>query len=225
MGSSSGRSLCYISPAHNFVIGKGYGLSRLLPGHVTKARARTYWEKAGLHGNGETELARLMRAALAGDERAYTEFLRRAACLVRGFARRKVVQGGIDPEDIVQETLLAVHMKRHTWRDDAPVTPWLYAIARYKLIDAFRHRGRRVEIEIGEIAETFAQPEPETVSDREIGRVLETLAPGQRSVVAAVSVDGLSISETAKSLGMTETAVRVALHRGLTAIAQRFGRH
>jgi len=178
-----------------------------------------------LDGNGETELARLMRAAIAGDERAYTEFLRRAACLVRGFARRKVVQGGIDPEDIVQETLLAIHIKRHTWRDDAPVTPWLYAIARYKLIDAFRRRGRRVEIEIGEIMETFAEPERETVSERDIGRVLETLAPGQRSVVAAVSVEGLSISETAKSLGMTETAVRVALHRGLTAIAQRFGRH
>jgi RNA polymerase sigma-70 factor, ECF subfamily len=176
-------------------------------------------------GTDETELARLMRAALAGDERAYTEFLRRAACLVRGFARRKVVQGAIDPEDIVQETLLAIHTKRHTWRDDAPVTPWLYAIARYKLIDAFRHRGRRVEVEIGEIPETFAEPEPETVRDREIRRALETLAPGQRSVVAAVSVDGLSISETAKSLGMTETAVRVALHRGLTAIAQRVGRH
>jgi len=178
-----------------------------------------------LDGNDETELARLLRAALAGDERAYTEFLRRAACLVHGFARPKVVGGGIDPEDIVQETLLAIHMKRHTWRDDAPVTPWLYAIARYKLIDAFRRRGRRVEIELGEIPETFAAPAPEIVSDREIGRVLETLAPRQRSVVAAVSVDGLSIRETAKSLGMTETAVRVALHRGLTAIAQRFGRH
>jgi RNA polymerase sigma-70 factor, ECF subfamily len=178
-----------------------------------------------LEGTDETELARLLRAALAGDDRAYTEFLRRAACLVRGFARRKVAQGAIDPEDIVQQTLLAIHMKRHTWRDDAPITPWLYAIARYKLIDAFRRRGRRVEVEIGEIPETFAAPEPETVSDREIGRALETLAPGQRSVVAAVSLDGRSISETAKSLGMTETAVRVALHRGLTAIAQRFGRH
>jgi RNA polymerase sigma-70 factor, ECF subfamily len=144
---------------------------------------------------------------------------------VRGFARRRVAQGGIDPEDIVQETLLAIHMKRHTWREDAPVTPWLYAIARHKLVDALRRRGRRVEIAIGEITETFAEPEPETISAREVGRVLETLAPGQRSVVAAVSIDGLSISETAKSLGMTETAVRVALHRGLAAIAQRFGRH
>jgi RNA polymerase sigma-70 factor (ECF subfamily) len=178
-----------------------------------------------LDGTGETELARLLRAALAGDERAYTEFLRRAACLVHAFARRKVMRAGIDPEDIVQEALLAIHMKRHTWRDDAPVTPWLYAIARYKLIDAFRRRGRRVEIAIGEITETIAEPESETVSDREIGRALETLPPGQRSVVAAVSVDGLSVRETAESLGMTETAVRVALHRGLTAIAQRFGRH
>ena len=177
-----------------------------------------------MHGSDETELARLMRAAIAGDERAYGDFLQRAACLVRGFARRKIVQGGIDPEDIVQETLLAIHIKRHTWRQDAPVKPWLYAIANYKLIDAFRRRGRRVEIEIGEIAETFAEPEPETVSDREIGRVLQTLAPGQRSVVAAISVDGRSIGETAKRLGMSETAVRVALHRGLAAIAKRIGR-
>ena len=177
-----------------------------------------------MDGRDEAELARLMRAAIAGDERAYGDFLGRAACLVRGFARRKIVQGGIDPEDIVQETLLAIHMKRHTWRQDAPVTPWLYAIANYKLIDAFRRRGRRAEIEIGEIAETFAVPEAETISDREIGRALGTLTPGQRSVVAAVSVDGRSISETAKSLGMSETAVRVALHRGLAAIARRIGR-
>ncbi|WP_353645228.1 sigma-70 family RNA polymerase sigma factor [Mesorhizobium sp. WSM2239] len=177
-----------------------------------------------MDGSEESELARLMRAAIAGDERAYGEFLQRAACRVRGFARRKVAGGGIDPEDIVQETLLAIHMKRHTWRDDAPVMPWLYAIARYKLIDAFRRRGRRAEVEMGEILESFAEPEAETVSDREIGRALETLAPGQRSVVAAISVDGRSISETAKNLGMSETAVRVSLHRGLAAIARRFGR-
>ena len=177
-----------------------------------------------MNGAEEGELAGLMRAAIGGDEKAYAKFLRRAACLVRGFARRKIVQGGIDPEDVVQETLLAIHLKRHTWRDDGPVLPWVYAIARYKLIDAFRRQGRRVEIEIDAIADTFAQPEPETVSDREISRALATLAPGQRSVVAAVTVGGHSISETARNLGISEGAVRVALHRGLTAIAKRFGR-
>jgi RNA polymerase sigma-70 factor (ECF subfamily) len=163
-----------------------------------------------------------MRDAIAGDERAYGDFLQRAACIVRGFASRRITQGGIDPEDIVQETLLAIHLKRHTWRQDAPIMPWLHAIAKYKLIDAFRRRGRRAEIEIGDIAETFAEPASETVSSREIGYALATLAPGQRSVVTAISVDGRSIGETAKWLGMSEAAVRVAFHRGLAAIRGRF---
>jgi RNA polymerase sigma-70 factor (ECF subfamily) len=180
--------------------------------------------KAGLDGSAEQQLAGLLRAAIGGDERAYADFLGRAACLLRGFARRKITHGGIDPEDVVQETLLAVHMKRHTWQTDLPVTPWLYAVARYKLIDAYRRRGRRVEIEIEEIADLIAEPQAETARQWEIDRALESLAPGQRSVVAAISVDGRSIGETSRSLGMSEPAVRVALHRGLAAIAKRFGR-
>jgi len=175
-------------------------------------------------GKDEAELSRLMRAAIAGDERAYADFLHRIAALIRGFARRKIVQGGVDPEDVVQETLLAIHVKRHTWRQDAPVLPWIYAIARFKLIDAFRRRGRRIEIEIDEIAETFAEPEAETVSERDINRALDGLPPAQRSVVSSISVDGRSIGETAAKLGVSETAVRVSLHRGLAAIAKRFGR-
>lgn len=178
-----------------------------------------------LSGQDEKELAALLQAAIAGNEKAYAAFLTRTAAIVRGFARRKIVHGGIEPEDIVQETLLAIHTKRHTWITDEPVLPWIYAIARYKLIDAFRKRGRRVEIEIEEIAETVALEVAETVSARDIARVLDGLAPGQRSIVTAISIDGHSIGETATKFGMTETAVRVALHRGLRAIAKRFGRN
>ena len=175
-------------------------------------------------GKDEAELSRLLRAAIAGDERAYADFLHRIAALVRGFVRRKIVHGGVDPEDVVQETLLAIHVKRHTWRADAPVLPWVYAIARFKLVDAFRRRGRRIEVEIDEIAETFAEPEAETVSDRDVNRALDGLPPAQRAVVSSISVDGRSIGETAAKLGISETAVRVSLHRGLAAIAKRFGR-
>lgn len=176
-----------------------------------------------MSGKDEAELSRLLRAAIAGDERAYADFLHRIAALVRGFARRKIVQGGVDPEDVVQETLLAIHVKRHTWRHNAPVLPWVYAIARFKLIDAFRRRGRRIEVEIDEIAQTFAEPESETVSERDVNRALDSLSPAQRSVVSAVSVEGRSIGETAAKFGISETAVRVSLHRGLAAIAKRFG--
>lgn len=177
-----------------------------------------------MEGKEEAELARLFRAALAGDEKAYGDFLNRAAALVRAFARRRVGQSGIDPEDLVQETLLALHLKRHTWRTDAAVTPWLYAIARFKLIDAFRRTGRHVAVDIDAMSETLPSPQDEpNASARDVERALASLAPGQRAVVASISVDGNSIGETARKLGMNETAVRVALHRGLAAIAKRFG--
>lgn len=177
-----------------------------------------------MQGKTESELAGLLKAALAGDDRAYAAFLSRAAALTRGFAQRRIRQGGIEPEDIVQETLLAIHLKRHTWRDDAPVEPWLYAIARHKLIDAFRKAGRRMEVELDDGFEAPALEAGESASARDIGRALEALAPGQRAVVSAISVEGRSIGQTAKTLGMSEGAVRVALHRGLAAIARRFGR-
>lgn len=177
-----------------------------------------------MDGEGEVELAQFMRAAIAGDERAYAEFLRRTSRMVRAFAQRRVGTGGIDPEDIVQETLLAIHVKRHTWRHDAPITPWLYAIARYKLIDAFRRTGSRPQVAIDAIAETVAEPEAQSAMQWEVDRALDSLTPGQRSVVSALSVDGRSVSETASDLGMKEAAVRVAFHRALAAIAAKFGR-
>ena len=174
-------------------------------------------------GKDETELARLMRAATAGNENAYAEFLQRAAAIVRGFARRKIVQGGVDPEDVVQETLLAIHLKRHTWRADSPLGPWVHAIARYKIVDAFRRHGRAVSVDINDFSDQLASEEQRTVSERDLERALECLTSGQRDVVSAISLEGKSITETATRLGMKETAVRVALHRGLAAIAQRFG--
>lgn len=177
-----------------------------------------------VHGKDNAELATLLNASLAGDDKAYAAFLRKAAALLRGYVRRRTTQGGIDPEDVVQEALLAIHLKRHTWRTDSPVLPWLHAIARHKLIDAFRRRGRRVEMDIGDFENDLSAPEEEDrLSDRELGRALDTLSPGQREVVSSISVDGRSIGETAAVLNMKETAVRVALHRGLKALAKRFG--
>ncbi len=178
-----------------------------------------------MQGGRSPELADLLRSAIAGDERDYAAFLERTAALVRGFARRRTAEGGVDSEDIVQETLLAIHLKRHTWIDDAPVLPWVYAIARFKMIDAYRRRGRRIEIDLDDVSETWRRPAGAGCRQRrDVGRRSMPLAPGQRGVVAAITVEGQSIGETARRLGMTETAVRVALHRGLAAIARRFGR-
>lgn len=193
--------------------------------HCNKSRPRGEVTGRRVAGDDETALAGLLRAALAGDEAAYSQFLQRVSRSVRALARRKLGDGtGVEPEDIVQETLLAIHAKRHTWRTDQPVMPWFYAIARYKIVDAYRRRGRAIVVDIDDFADRLEAEQPETASDHEIAKALDGLSEGQRKVVRAISVEGRSIAETARDFGMKETAVRVALHRGLAAIAQRFGR-
>src|SRR6516225_8504459 len=90
--------------------------------------------------------SRLMKASIAGDEGAYRRLLedigRSVRAMARGaFARARV--GDADIEDAVQETLLAIHLKRHTWDRNQKLGPWVNAIARHKIIDAMRRRGVR----------------------------------------------------------------------------------
>jgi RNA polymerase sigma-70 factor (ECF subfamily) len=166
-----------------------------------------------------------MRSANAGDEVAYLRLLQAVAPVLRATARRGLARAGapIDQsEDIVQDILLAVHLKRHTWDPSAPFAPWLFAIARNKLIDALRKRGRRVFVDIDDFAETLpSEPAPETLPASEVARHLETLPPRQREVVQSIAVDSTSIKDTARKLSMSEGAVRVALHRGLSALAAK----
>ena len=173
-------------------------------------------------GNSEDpSLDDLLRAAIRGDAQAYASFLRQITPLVRGIARSR--GGGLGPdicEDIVQETLLAIHQKRHTWREDLPVRPWLYAIVRYKVVDAFRARGRRVHVPIEDYAETIAaEPDTDPTERSDADRVIDQLDDRSQQIVRAIGQDGESIADTARDLGMTETAVRVALHRSLKRIA------
>jgi RNA polymerase sigma-70 factor, ECF subfamily len=172
-------------------------------------------------------LESLLMAANAGDDGAYRDFLQEVAGLLRGFARARapVHAGGFDPEDLVQEILMAVHLKRHTWREGEPVKPWLFAIARHKAIDAYRREGRRINLDIADFTDTLDDPATmPNAKAHDISRAILSLAGRQREVVASLSVHGHSITETASRLGVTEGAVRVAFHRGLAAIAARFGR-
>ena len=170
----------------------------------------------------EMPLDDLLRAANRGDQRAYAGFLRAITPMVRGIARSR--GGGLGPEaceDIVQETLLAIHQKRHTWREDMPVRPWLYAIVRYKVVDAFRARGRHVQVPIENFAEVLAaEPAPDPTERRDAERVIDRLDPRSARILRVVGLEGASIAETSAARDMTETAVRVALHRGLKKLAR-----
>jgi RNA polymerase sigma-70 factor (ECF subfamily) len=175
----------------------------------------------------ETEWAAWMRDANAGDNAAYERLLRAVAAAMRPLVRRGLQRAGratAEAEDVVQEILLAVHLKRHTWDPSQPISPWLYAIARYKLIDTLRRRGAHRDVPIDDVAETL--PAPATgppLPPRDMERVLAGLPAGQRQVVRTVAIDGASIAEAAARLQMTPGAVRTALHRGISAVAKALG--
>jgi len=122
----------------------------------------------------------------------------------------------------VQDILLAVHLKRHTWDANAPFAPWLFAIARNKLIDALRRRGKRIFVNIDDFAETLAdQPADETVSPSRVEAHLKALPARQREVLQSIAVESASIRDTATKFSMSEGAVRVALHRGLASLTAK----
>ncbi|NWG24640.1 MAG: sigma-70 family RNA polymerase sigma factor [Pseudorhodoplanes sp.] len=166
-----------------------------------------------------------MRRARAGDGAAYDRCLRELAHALRPVVRRGLARAGkslADTEDVVQDILIAVHLKRHTWDAGRPFEPWLYAIARHKLTDALRKRGSRVEVPIELFAETLpSEGEIEPRMAEDVTRSLEGLPRRQADVVRAIAIDGVSIAETAARLDISEGAVRVALHRGLAALTRR----
>ena len=168
-----------------------------------------------------------MRAARAGDRAAYERCLREIAQAMRPLVRRGLLRSGgnaADAEDVVQEILIAVHLKHRTWDETRPFAPWLAAIARYKTVDALRRRGYRTELPIEDFAETLAAAESEPAAgEREVARSLDTLPERQREVVHTIAVEGASIAQTARQLRISEGAVRVALHRGLAALARNSG--
>ena len=173
----------------------------------------------------EDEWTGLMRSAMAGDNAAYHRLLKAVTPVLRAASRRGLTRAGQSPdqaEDIVQDILLAVHLKRHTWDVNAPFAPWLFAIARNKLIDALRRRGRRVFVNIDDFAETLPeQPKAETASAAEVTAQLNTLPQRQREVLQSIAVESASIKDTAKKFAMSEGAVRVALHRALASLTAK----
>lgn len=171
----------------------------------------------------EREWAGWMAAALAGDELAYRRFLDAVTPHLRMVVRRRLAAFGLgnqDVEDIVQEALLAIHLKRGTWDVRRPIGPWISVIVRNKLIDALRRRGHRVNVPIEDVVDLVAD-ERQNVStdDRDIDRLMNHLKPMQRDIVRSISLDGSSVRDTATRLSMSEGAVRVALHRALRTLA------
>ena len=175
----------------------------------------------------EERLRGLLMQGLDADAAAYQRFLKELSAHLRAFLRRRLAQRPDEVEDLVQETLLAVHNQRHTYDAGEPLTAWVHAIAKYKLVDLLRRSGRRslVTDSLDDVDEILAHGDAEArEARRDLGRLLERLPDRHRLPIVHVKIEGLSVAETAARTGMSESAVKVGVHRGLKALAALIGK-
>ena len=174
----------------------------------------------------ENEWSQLMRAAINGDGAAYQRLLNDLSRVLRASVRRGFGGADIpasDAEDVVQEVVLAIHLKRHTWDQSKPIGPWVMAITRNKMIDEIRRRGRRTEVPIeGMLDFLEAGGQDDAIHAYDAGRVLNGLKGKNREIVQAIAIDGHTAKDVADRMGMTEVAVRVSLHRSLKTLSDTY---
>jgi RNA polymerase sigma-70 factor, ECF subfamily len=171
----------------------------------------------------EQRWAKAMRAERRGEAIPYERMLKEVATALRRALAPRVARAGLgahEAEDLVQEILIGLHRKRHTWDSARPLLPWLHAIARYKLIDFTRQRRRetrrRVDLPFEDWLEIIEAPAYEADrSTAEADRHLAMLPVSQRKIVRAIAVEGASVRDVALGLATSEGAVRVTIHRAI----------
>jgi RNA polymerase sigma-70 factor (ECF subfamily) len=172
----------------------------------------------------EPALRALLLKGLAGDEAAHRAFLTEAAALLRGFFRARLRGRNEDAEDLVQETLVALHTRRQSYDPAYPLTAWLYAIARYRLIDFLRRAKHRAHASLDGV--DFGEPDPDyEASDakRDVATLLGKLPEKQRTAIRLVKLEEKSVRETADETGLSESDIKISIHRGLKTLMRLMG--
>ncbi|WP_066650634.1 MULTISPECIES: sigma-70 family RNA polymerase sigma factor [Sphingomonas] len=169
----------------------------------------------------EDQLKGWMVRGLDGDATAQNRLLTALAPMMRSFFARRLRGAGDDVEDLVQDTLIAIHTRRASYDRDRPFTAWAYAVARYKMIDHFRRQRQHVSFEgLEEIL--VAEGYQEAASAKmDVDGLLGEISPKQASAIRRTKIDGLSVAEAAEADGISEADVKVSVHRGLKALAAR----
>jgi RNA polymerase sigma factor (sigma-70 family) len=157
-----------------------------------------------------------MAAAQVGDANAYRILLSELASWLRRYYARRLPPSMTD--DAVQDVLLAIHEKRHTYDPARPFGPWLAAIARYKWID----RLRALKAEASEpLDDNMGVPDHEdsVITGSTFRQLLAELKPPQAEAIRLVKLEGYSVEETSRATGQSISLVKVNIHRGLKRLA------
>ncbi|MGD9967769.1 MAG: sigma-70 family RNA polymerase sigma factor [Hyphomonadaceae bacterium] len=167
----------------------------------------------------EAALRALLLKGLAGDEAAHRTFLTEAAALLRAFFRARLRGRREDAEDLVQETLVALHTRRDSYDPSYPLTAWLYAIARYRLIDFLRRAKHRAHAPLDGFDVGAPDPDYDASDARiDVATLLNKLPEKQRTAIRLVKLEEKSVREAATETGLSESDIKISIHRGLKTL-------
>jgi RNA polymerase sigma-70 factor, ECF subfamily len=172
----------------------------------------------------EAQLRALLLQGLAGDQAAHRAFLTEAAALLRAFFRNRLRGRAEDAEDLVQETLVALHTRRDSYDSNYPLTAWMYAIARYRLIDFLRRAKHRAYTPLDGLDVGDADPQYEASdAKRDVGVLLDKLPEKQRTAIRLVKLEEKSVREASDITGLSESDIKISIHRGLKTLMRLMG--
>lgn len=170
----------------------------------------------------EARLKLLMLAALAGNAAAYEQLLEASAQRLRSYFALRLGGSSADVEDLVQETLVAIHRRRESYDRRLPFTAWLHAIARCKLIDHLRGRGIRKQVALDDIEELAAEDRLDAcLAAADVERLLGELPKKQRRSIELTRLEGHSVAEAAAMSNQSPSGVKVGVHRGIKRLMAR----
>ena len=190
---------------------------------MSAASAVIAWEAmpeavADQYAEDEARWSSLMTSAQAGNESDYRQLLGELSELVSRYLNSRLV--GYDfVEDCVQEVMIAIHEARHTYDARRPFRPWLFAIVRHKSTDAIRRaevRGRYFGSADDAVEPAIDGPHEELAG----GRLLERLPDNLRQPLTLTKIVGMSTAEAAGRLEISESALKVRVHRAVKRLRQ-----
>lgn len=174
--------------------------------------------------NKYAEITALLVAGMSGDAVSYAKFLQMITPMLRRVVAKRLPSSDI--EDVVQEILISIHKARHTYDGLRPIMPWLASIANFRISDYLRKHYSQMQhksVDIADYENILSDVTEDNTDNEYIDELLKDTTEKHKQILTMMHVEGYTAKEIGMKFGMNESAVKVAAHRAIKKIREKFG--
>jgi RNA polymerase sigma-70 factor (ECF subfamily) len=171
----------------------------------------------------KSNLEKLITEFRNGDQKSYRTFLIEISKIVKVVVGKKIAKN--DVEDVVQEILISVHKSLHTYNLDRPFFPWLYAICCFRINDFLRKfylQQSHKTLDIDDVIDFLQDVTNDPSNSELINEIFLTIDKKHQHILTMVYLEGFTFKEAGEKINMSESAIKVAAHRIVKKIKEKF---